>query len=239
MSGSTLALVIPAFNPAAGLPDLARSMVEADPSLFVAVVVVDDGSRPECAGIFQAVQRGPRAVVVHRETNGGKGAALKLGFAHVLRGWPDLAGVVTADADGQHAPSDVARVARALAATPDRLVLGVRAFVGRVPLRSRVGNVVTRALFRLATGTAIGDTQTGLRGWPRAHMERALDLPGNGFEFELEALFDALDGPITQLAIETIYSKANESSHFRPLQDSLRIYRVLARHAVRRKTPSK
>ena len=46
--------------------------------------------------------------------NLGKGAALKTAFNHVLCAYPELAGVVTADADGQHYPGQIERVASKL-----------------------------------------------------------------------------------------------------------------------------
>ncbi|MCG8376906.1 MAG: hypothetical protein MI702_10535, partial [Chlorobiales bacterium] len=52
-----------------------------------------------------------------------------------------------ADADGQHHPDDIAKVAKALEARPDNLILGARQFGGKVPLRSRIGNQITRLVF--------------------------------------------------------------------------------------------
>lgn len=235
MSGPALALLVPAHHPAEQLPDLVRRMLAAEPGLFRAAIVVDDGNEAEWRPIFDAVARLPEAVVVRRATRGGKGAALKAGIAHALDTWPDLAGVVTADADGQHAPADVARVGRALAKAPDHLVLGSRRFHRSVPLRSRAGNEITRTVFRWVTGVALLDTQTGLRGWPRELARRSLRARGDGFEYELQALLGALDAPRLEVPIETIYENENRLSHFRPIQDSVRIYGVLARHMFGRK----
>lgn len=229
------ALIVPAYHPAQHLPELLRQMLAAQPGLFRAAVVVDDGNEAEWQPIFEAVARVPDAVVVQRPARGGKGAALKTGIAHVLTTWPDVAGVVTADADGQHAPVDVARVGQALAGAPDHLVLGSRRFHPTVPLRSRAGNEITRTVFRWVTGVSLLDTQTGLRGWPRELARRSLLAPGTGFEYELQALLGALDAPRLEVPIETIYENKNRLSHFRPIQDSVRIYSVLARHVLGRK----
>lgn len=234
MSEPFLALIVPAYHPAQELPDLIERMLGVDPSLFRAAVVVDDGNEPEWQPIFAAVTRVERATVARRPTNGGKGAALKTGIAKVLETWPDIAGIVTADADGQHAPADVARVGRALADSPNHLVLGGRRFGPEVPFRSRVGNEITRTVFRWATGAWLMDTQTGLRGWPRELVRRSLSTPGSGFEYELQALLDTLDAPRIEIPVETIYANENRLSNFRPLRDSFRIYRVLLRHALRR-----
>ena len=107
---------------------------------------------------------------------------------------------------------------------PEGLVLGVREFAGKIPFRSRLGNVWTRALFRLVTGISLRDTQTGLRGIPRGLFERLLGIPGDRYEYELRMLVDARfhPSPPLQVPIETVYIDGNKSSHFRPFEDTVR-----------------
>ena len=236
MSTSSPILTVPAHHPLRSLPDLVRDMLSVDPGLFAAAIVVDDGNEPEWQDIFDAIKRIPSAFVLRRETNGGKGAALKAGAADAIARWPDTIGIVTADADGQHSPKDVARVARALQQSPDHLVLGGRQFSAEVPLRSRAGNEITRTLFRLVTGAQLMDTQTGLRGWPREAARRNLAIKGDKFEYELAALLANISMPRIEVPIETIYQDSNRLSHFRPLQDSVRVYSVLVRYALTRRT---
>ena len=71
------------------------------------------------------------------------------------------------------------------------MVLGVRAFSGRVPLRSRVGNSLTRWAFRAASGVGVSDTQTGLRGYPAGELDWLLKVPGDRYEYELSTLLSA------------------------------------------------
>jgi glycosyltransferase involved in cell wall biosynthesis len=229
-------LLVPAHHPLQSLPDLIRDMLMTDPGLFAAAIVVDDGNETEWAKIFDTIRQIPLASVLRRETNGGKGAALKAGAAEAIARWPDTAGIVTADADGQHSPKDVARVARALVGAPDHLVLGARVFSADVPFRSRAGNELTRTLFRLVTGAQLMDTQTGLRGWPREAARRNLSITGDKFEYELAALLENISMPRIEVPIETIYQDSNRLSHFRPLQDSVRVYSVLLRFALTRRT---
>jgi glycosyltransferase involved in cell wall biosynthesis len=232
-----IALVIPAFRPPTILPGLIEKISSIDTDhILESIVVVDDGSEPPFAPTFAAAARLPRVTVVRRETNGGQGAALKSGIGQAIAASPDLAGVVTADADGQHAPDDVVNVARAFAARPDAVLLGVRRFGPDVPLRSRFGNILTHHLVAWLAGLRVADTQTGLRGWPRPGCERNLRNSANGFEYNLSTLLAAAAAgdTIVEMPIRTIYEPGNPSSHFRPLHDSIRIYRVLTRHAVRR-----
>ena len=215
-----IALVIPVCDPdAERFPPLVRRLRED----FTHVVVVDDGSA-QGREAFDAVRGDVDAVLVH-EVNRGKGAALRTAFAWVQANLPHAAGVVTVDGDGQHDPDDVRRVAEALAEGPaEGLVLGVRSFAGDVPFRSKLGNFWTRGLFRLLTGLAVSDTQTGLRGIPAALLPRVLAIPGDRYEYEIRMLADARrhPAPPREVPVRTIYLDGNAASHYRPLRDTFR-----------------
>ena len=221
-----LVVLVPAYKPDERLAELVTRLRGARRDC--AVLVVDDGSGPQYAPFFAAV-RARGAQVVSYPLNRGKGQALRTGLAHAAATWPD-ADVVCADADGQHTPSDIEAVAAKVRAT-GHMTLGVRRFTGPVPLRSRIGNDVTALLFRGATGWKLGDTQTGLRGYPAGHLAWLQSVPGDRYEYELSALLRAheLGLVVEQVEIATVYEPGNTSSHFRPLQDSARIYAPLLR----------
>ena len=153
---------------------------------------------------------------------------------HVLTHDSEAIGVVTADADGQHLASDIISVAEALSREPDHLVLGVRTFHEDVPLRSRIGNLLTRNLVRALIGRKMSDTQTGLRGVPRSLARDLLRLPAAGYEFELDMLVlgKHLSVPVREVPIATVYLDGNASSHFNPVRDSMKVYFVLFRFAL-------
>ncbi|MDU0347404.1 bifunctional glycosyltransferase family 2/GtrA family protein [Actinomyces sp. MRS3W] len=221
-----LVVLIPAYQPDMRLAELVADLVRELPGCRV--LVVDDGSGPEYARVFRAASaRG--ADVVGYATNRGKGQALRTGLARAAELWPDV-DIVCADADGQHRPADIAAVARRVRET-GRMTLGVRRFTGKVPLRSRIGNDATALLFRLATGWKLRDTQTGLRGYPAGKIAWLMDIPGDRYEYELSVLLRAneLDLEVEEVEIATVYEPGNASSHFRPLQDSARIYAPLLR----------
>src|SRR5690606_19463672 len=131
------------------------------------IVIVNDGSGGGYAEIFDRCRRVPGVEVIEHPTHRGKGAALRTGFQHLLRAAHSVDGIVTADADGQHLSADIVRVAERLRRATESLVLGTRQFA-TAPLKSRLGNETTRVLFRLLHGEDLKDTQTGLRGVPRA-----------------------------------------------------------------------
>ena len=224
-------VLIPAYQPDARLPRLILELHRADPS--TKIVVVDDGSGQKFSDIFEASATAG-AHVISYENNRGKGYALREGFTWIR----DVAGdspecVVTADADGQHTLNDIFRVGRRCTDT-GKSVLGVREFVGHVPARSRIGNTATSALFWLATGWKLKDTQTGLRAFPVALLPELLEVQGDRYEYELRVLLHLAKfrHPVTQIPIETIYEAGNPTSHFRPLQDSARIWAPLLKFAA-------
>jgi glycosyltransferase len=224
-------VLIPAYQPDARLPRLILELHRAYPS--TKIVVVDDGSGQKFSDIFEASATAG-AHVISYEHNRGKGYALREGFTWIR----DVAGdspecVVTADADGQHTLNDIFRVGRTCTDT-GKSVLGVREFVGHVPARSRIGNTATSALFWLATGWKLKDTQTGLRAFPVALLPALLEVQGDRYEYELRVLLHLAKfrHPVTQIPIETIYEAGNPTSHFRPLQDSARIWAPLLKFAA-------
>lgn len=225
-------MLLPVYEPGHGLITTVTSLGDAAPGAHL--VVVDDGSGPASARVLRDAEDLGCTVLRH-DANRGKGAALKTGLRHIAAEHPGRA-VICADPDGQHRVEDILRVAEHVAVS-GRMVLGVRRFEGRVPLRSRFGNAVTRLLFRAATGCPVVDTQTGLRGYPAALLDWLCRVPGERFEYEMNVLLHAARSgvPIEQTVIATTYLGDNGSSHFGSLKDSARVYRPLLRHAL---TPS-
>ena len=173
--------------------------------------------------------------LVH-ETNKGKGRALKTAFRYVLDNYKEAVGVVTADSDGQHTAEAIKKIKGVLSEKPENLVLGVRDFSSKgIPWKSRFGNKLTEKVFEYLSGVHVSDTQTGLRGIPKSFMQQLLDVKGERFEFEMRMLLECAGKyTVTEMPIETIYdSKENHRTHFNPIMDSIRIYRILGEKFIR------
>ena len=225
---SGIAVLIPARRLEPALAPLVDALAGAG---LGAVILVDDGSPLEDKEAFDSLARKPQVYLLRHAVNMGKGRALKSGINFFLTELQELSGLVTADADGQHSVEDILRVARRLAAAPERVVLGCRGFGGSVPLRSRFGNALTRTVFHFVSGRKVSDTQTGLRGFPRSLLPELITLAGERYEYEMTVLaylcrrgHEPLEVPIA-----TIYIDGNRSSQFNPVRDSMRIYFVLLR----------
>ena len=212
--------LIPAYEPDERLAELCCALKAAN----CTTVVVDDGSGEGYAALFDGLDV---AIVLTHVDNMGKGAALKIGLRYIAElGQPgDI--VVTADADGQHTPADILRVAAEAQGAPDALVLGCRGFGEQTPLRSRIGNSAARWVFRMLTGVAVHDTQTGLRAFSLELLPFLLSVNGTRYEYEMNVLLDCAKGgvPIREVPIETIYIDNNSGSHFHALRDAWRIFR--------------
>ena len=226
-----VAALIPAYNPSQALVSIVS---ELSPVHFGAIIVINDGSDPSCDPIFDRLANMERVTILKHAVNMGKGAALKTGLNHIYCNYADIVGVVTIDADGQHLPEDAALVAETVFSNREDLVIGVRKFDGSVPLRSRIGNNITRYFFKLLMGKKLTDTQSGLRGIPRSFIRGLLKIDSNGYEFELDMLLACkyTGRKIIEQPISTVYIEGNKSSHFNPFIDSMKIYFVLFRFTL-------
>ncbi|WP_461214271.1 glycosyltransferase [Lacticaseibacillus sp. GG6-2] len=223
-NSTRIGVLIPALDPDQRLISLLHSIVSAN--LTDHILVVDDGTVAQT--IFKEIETrfANQVVVLHHPHNIGKGAALKTGFAYFAKHEPDLLGIATLDADGQHTIADLKKCVAKFLLQPDALVMGCRQFSKDIPFRSRLGNVLTNRLVGMLTGLKVSDTQTGLRVIPMAYAKKALNMPGNRFEFEFTMLLQAKANgvAIVEQPIKTIYLDGNSSSHFRVIRDSIAIY---------------
>lgn len=236
--------LIPAYEPDEKILKLSDELIGKG----FDIVIVDDGSGMQYAELFEKLSQ-QTTVLTHKQ-NRGKGAALKTGLAYINKymaytesvltpsGSETVSGrdavIVTVDADGQHLPEDVHRVAEISAQRRDALVLGSRALSDDIPARSRFGNTVTRHVYSAATGVHIHDTQTGLRAFHRSMIPRLLDIEGDRYEYEINMLMQlAAEGvPIIEERIETVYENNNSGSHFRTVRDSFRVYKEILKFSA-------
>jgi glycosyltransferase involved in cell wall biosynthesis len=155
MGNASLWVVVPAFNEGPAVGAVAADLK----TRYDNVVVVDDGSSDDTA----ARAKSAGAIVVRHHINLGQGAALQTGIDFVLR--RGAATIATFDADGQHAPEDIAALAAALARNRADIALGSR-FLG---VTEGIG-VWRRLVLKTAivfqhwtTGLRLTDAHNGLR----------------------------------------------------------------------------
>lgn len=227
-----IAGLIPAYKPTEKMVDFLRDLSASE---MPKIILVNDGSPQEFQPIFDQAFQIPKVIGLSHPENLGKGAALKTGLRYMLENMPEMKGVVTADADGQHSVEDTLKVGRELAQHPEAVILGGRKFDKDVPWKSMAGNTITRNVLRWFFGLQVYDTQTGLRGLSRRFASICLNIAANRYDFELEMLLVAqgCQIPIREITIQTIYFDENRGSHFKPWRDSARVYKVIFRNLMR------
>lgn len=215
-------VLIPAYEPEKVLIQLSAEL-KAE-GFFV--LVVNDGSGDGFNGIFEKVRQ--NATVIAHPKNMGKGAALKTGMRYIADNLPDCEYFITCDADGQHLVSDVVRVRDKLH-SGEKFVLTVRRRRRGIPLRSRVGNGLSRFVYTILANRYLSDNQSGLRGFARSQTDWLVSVEKNNYDYEMNVLYYAAKKSIriATLPIEAIYIGNNESSHFNPIADTVRIYKSL------------
>ncbi len=229
---SGISVVLPSLNPDEKLLTVIDGLLQYG---FTDIILVNDGSASEHLHYFETAAAHPEVHLLQHDVNRGKGAALKTAFSWFLENRPDAVGVVTVDGDNQHHGEDTRACALHMQQT-GRLTLGVRDFSQEdVPVRSRTGNRITSAVFKIFVGMTISDTQTGLRAIPRADLAILNTVYGDRFEYETNMLLamKAQGIPFDEVKIRTVYIEENKSSHFHPVRDSWRIYKLILAHFFR------
>ncbi len=159
-----IAVVIAAYNEGLALGDVIRGL----DGLCRWAIVVDDGSSDDTYEV--AVRAG--AHVLRHPLNLGQGAALQTGIDYAAKLGADF--IVTFDADGQHAASEIAPMVQKLLDTNADIVLGSR-FLGRtvnMPRSKAITLWLAIRFSRLTTGLKITDTHNGFRVLTRAAAKR-------------------------------------------------------------------
>lgn len=224
-------IVIPAYKPSKEILIFVDELKE----IFETIVIVDDGGKEAYEHIFEQLRLKGCTVLTHY-VNMGKGRALKTAFNYCMSlGEVVNNGVITVDADGQHKTSDIIKIAEAMEKNKMAVVLGCRDFgKGNVPFRSYWGNNISKVVYRWLCGIAVSDTQTGLRGIPACFLPTCCVGNGEKYEYETNMLIDMNEGmyPVIEIPIETVYENNNESSHFNPIKDSIKIYSVILRNCM-------
>ncbi len=215
-------VVIPALNPDFHLTKLVKEL--KDKTKYKIIVVNDGSSSNE---IFDKLNKS--IIVLTHKVNKGKGAALKTALKYIKKNYSNENGVVFADADGQHAVSDIIKISDHLLENKHALITGKRKFSNTVPIKSKIGNGLTRFMFMITSGKYMYDTQTGLRAVSLENIDLLLKSNGDRYEYEMNMLYDVIKNniKIIEVPIKTIYENNNRASHFQTIRDSLLIYKSI------------
>lgn len=219
-----IAVLVPCYN-----HGLTAGHVVNQARRFFPVIAVNDGSTDSTAA---ALSREKDVECLTFPENLGKAAALKAGFNKARE--LGFSHAITIDADGQHPVEALPGFANAARANSSAIVVGVRDLkAASAPLHRRVSNTLSSLLFRFETGLPLADTQCGFRVYPLAAI-MALPTKADRYAYELELLVRAAWSgiPLVPCPVSVDYSApTSRLSHFHPVLDFLRAFRVHSRLA--------
>ena len=177
-----MSFLVPAYNEAATIVDVLDAVwaLEFDKQ----IVVVDDGSTDGTGDLAERWGDGRDALVLVRQVNRGKGAAVRAAIPHVDG---DIA--VIQDADLEYDPADVPALIEPIKRGVADVVFGSRLSGGR-PQRAYLfwhllGNRFLSLLTNVLYNTTLSDMETGYKAF-RTDVLRALDLHQDDFGIEPE-----------------------------------------------------
>jgi glycosyltransferase involved in cell wall biosynthesis len=160
-------IIIPAFNEERNIGAVLAAIASDAPGYDV--VVVNDGSADATSSIARSF---PGVRVIDLPENIGIGGAVQTGFLFARSHGYGLA--VQVDGDGQHLPSEIAKIVAPVRAGEADAVIGSRfldaaRFPGS-PLR-RAGIAVFQIVNRALLGERITDSTSGFRAYNRRAIE--------------------------------------------------------------------
>lgn len=207
------------------------NVVEALQQLDLPVLIVDDGSSVEHQQQLKKLPKSDRLILVFREQNGGKGAAVKTALREALaRGFSHA---VQVDADGQHNLADVAKMLAAAQVSPQAVICGAPVYSDDAPKSRLYGRKITN--FWLAINTLsfdIKDGMCGFRLYPLAETVAILQQQplGERMDFDIELLVHCHWRKMPFVWIDTpVKYERGGISHFRGWADNWLISKMHAR----------
>ena len=219
--------IIPAYEPRDILIQLVKELKKNN----YINIIIDDGSGNDYKKIFDECKKFSH--VISYEKNMGKGYALKKGMQYVNDNYKDYI-IVTIDSDGQHKVEDANKLFDYCMGHKNELVTGKRIRNKKTPLKSKIGNSLTRGIFKFTTGLDVYDTQTGLRSFSNDLINFMLNIPGDRFEYEMNVLLECARNKIKikEMEIQTVYEDGNKGTHFKAIKDSFKIYKEIIKFSL-------
>ncbi len=166
--GSFLTILIPAFNEALGIGNVLKELLEQPELHGAEIIVINDGSSDETA---QIVRQFNSVRLLEHPTNRGYGTAIRSGARASQREY-----IIWYDADGQHHPKDLIRLAEVLVRKNLDYCIGVRTADSYQDPERKFGKWLLRLAVTFAVGKAVPDYNSGLRGFKREVLLHYLPL---------------------------------------------------------------
>lgn len=177
----TLSIVIPCYNEKDNIESLVKRVLES-PVPKKEIIVVNDKSTDGTDRILKEVIEPMVSKVIYHTQNGGKGAALKTGFAHATGDY-----VIIQDADHEYDPNEYVKVLEPILDGRAEVVYGSRFLNAKAKgyLANRVANRFLTAFSNIFTHEHLTDMETCYKCFKRQIIQ-SIDIEEKRFGFEPE-----------------------------------------------------
>ena len=177
-----ISIVVPVYNEARTVADVIHRLIAIDLPAPREILVVNDGSTDGTREVLDQIVQRPELRIIHAERNGGKGSAIRIGFAKAT-------GTIVAiqDADLELDPAQLAELTQPILDGRTRVVYGSRFLAGRpdAPWLSIFANQVLTGTTNVLFGGRLTDMETCYKVMER-EIAQSLDLESNRFDIEPE-----------------------------------------------------
>jgi glycosyltransferase involved in cell wall biosynthesis len=175
-----LSVVMPVFNEEGTVEEIIRRVLAV--KMRIELIVVDDVSTDGTPAILERLQKELGFILLRQPRNGGKGAALRRGFAAVSG---DM--MIIQDADLEYSPEEYELLTPLIVSGRADVVFGSR-FLGthRVFLLTHyLGNLIITFMTNVLYNTMLTDMETCYK-LMRVDVLRSMELKSSGFGIEPE-----------------------------------------------------
>lgn len=177
-----ISIVVPVYNEARTVAEVIERLLVIDLPAPREILVVNDGSTDGTREVLDGIRERPELKIIHAEKNGGKGSAIRIGFARAT-------GTIVAiqDADLELDPAQIAALVMPIIEGRTRVVYGSRFLAGRpdAPWLSIFANHVLTGFTNVLYGGRITDMETCYKIMQR-EVAQSLHLESNRFDIEPE-----------------------------------------------------
>ena len=226
-----LSIVIPCFNEINTIETILRKVLNVELPVAREIIIVDDCSTDGTIALLRTLEDHPALTIIFHNTNRGKGASLRTGFAHATG---DI--IVIQDADLEYDPREYCKLLRPVLEGKADVVYGSR-FVGGESHRVLyfwhfLGNRCLTFLSNMFTNLNLTDMEVCYKVFKRDILQEIkLREDRFGFEPEFTAKIARLKRPIYEVGISYAGRTYEEGKKIR-WQDGFRAIYVILKYGL-------
>lgn len=221
MSNAKYCLIVPCYNHESLLE---RMLTQLEP-FKLECLVIDDGSNEEARKtIEESTAKFPWVTLKKRNSNGGKGEAVKDGFK--LASEMGYTHALQIDADCQHDVNDIPKFIELSQQNPESIIMGQARYDDSVPRSRLYGRYITHFWVMIETlSFKVLDTMCGFRMYPLNQLSKVnMQSIGSRMDFDVEIAVRSVWANIPVKTIDTKVVYPDDGiSNFHYLKGNLRI----------------